>query len=151
CKQKAFKLREDMRFYTDESEANELFSMKARSILDFSTTYDVRLPTGESLGSLRRKGFKSMLRDEWAIFAPESEGEQQIGRIIEDSAGLAIARRLLGDWGGMLPQRFRIEDAGGRAIATYRTSFNPFIYKLGVTITEKDERFDDLLNQAAGS
>jgi len=35
CKQKAFKLREDLRFYTDESLSSELFSMRARSILDF--------------------------------------------------------------------------------------------------------------------
>lgn len=49
CKQKAFKLREDIRIYTDESCTSELIVIKARSIIDFSSTYDVTLPDGTSL------------------------------------------------------------------------------------------------------
>ena len=69
CKQKAFKLREDIRIYTDESCSTELIRIAARSILDFSTTYDILLGSGAVLGSIRRKGLKSsFVRDEWLIF-----------------------------------------------------------------------------------
>ena len=43
CKQKAFKLKEDLRVFTDESQSDELFRISARSIIDFSSTYDAAL------------------------------------------------------------------------------------------------------------
>ena len=36
CKMKAFKLREDIRVYTSEDATNELLSIQARQIIDFS-------------------------------------------------------------------------------------------------------------------
>ena len=62
CRQKAFKLREDIRLFTDESRSTEIMVMKARQIIDFGATYDVTLSDGRTIGSLRRKGFKSLLR-----------------------------------------------------------------------------------------
>ena len=46
CKQAALKLKEDIRVYTDESCAQELLTIKARSIIDFSATYDIALSDG---------------------------------------------------------------------------------------------------------
>ena len=40
-KQKAFKLKEDIRIYSDERGTNELLTIKARQIVDFGATYDV--------------------------------------------------------------------------------------------------------------
>jgi uncharacterized protein YxjI len=40
-KQKAFKLKEDIRIYTGEDMTTELITIKARQMLDFSATYDV--------------------------------------------------------------------------------------------------------------
>jgi len=147
CKQKAFKLREDLRFYTADDPTAELFSMKARSIIDFSTTYDVALPTGESLGSLRRKGFAStFVRDQWALFA--DDGTTQIGRLIEDSASTAMIRRYL-PLGNLVPQKFHIEDPHGTTIARLRTHFNPLVYRLGVAIVSDNEHIDELFVLAA--
>src|SRR5687767_12753597 len=42
--QKAFKLKEDIRIYTDDSMTEELLVIKARSIIDFGATYDVTDP-----------------------------------------------------------------------------------------------------------
>ena len=39
--QKMFRLREDIRVYSDESKSQEVLSIKARQILDFSAAYDV--------------------------------------------------------------------------------------------------------------
>ncbi|MEL6328960.1 MAG: hypothetical protein AAFR38_04815 [Planctomycetota bacterium] len=142
CAQKAFRFREDIRFFTDESMGTELFSMKARTILDFSTTYDVALPTGETLGSLRRKGFKSMIRDEWMVF---DESGADLGRIREDSTTAAVVRRLFEPAAMFMPQKFHVEDLSGASKAIFRTHFNPFVYRLGITVVEEDERFDDIL------
>ena len=40
-KQKAFKLKEDIRVFSDESLSREIMVIKARQILDFSASYDV--------------------------------------------------------------------------------------------------------------
>src|SRR6185503_8752410 len=67
-KMKAFKLREDIRLYTGEDMQTEVLTIQAREIFDFSATYDVVDATsGERVGALRRKGGRSMIRDEWAI------------------------------------------------------------------------------------
>ena len=39
--QKMFKLREDIRVYGDEQKSQEVLSIKARQIIDFSAAYDV--------------------------------------------------------------------------------------------------------------
>src|SRR3954463_1224968 len=64
-KQKAFKLKEDIRLYSDESMTHELLTIKARKILDFSSAYDVMdSATQQKVGALKRRGWKSMLKDE---------------------------------------------------------------------------------------
>ena len=66
--QKMFRLREDIRVYADESKTQEVLTIKARQIIDFSAAYDVMdSTTGEKVGVLRRKGWASMLRDEWEV------------------------------------------------------------------------------------
>ena len=64
-KQKAFKLREDIRLYSDESMTTEVLTIQARQIVDFSAAYDVvETATGTKLGALKRKGWKSIVWDE---------------------------------------------------------------------------------------
>ena len=70
-KQKAFKLKEDIRIYTDESMATELLTIQARQIVDFSAAYDiVDSGEGRKVGAARRKGFSSLVRDSWELQAP---------------------------------------------------------------------------------
>ena len=69
-KQKAFKLKEDIRFYSDESMATEVLSINARSIVDFSAAYDVNdSKTGQKIGAsspLRQTAETAMpLKTEW--------------------------------------------------------------------------------------
>lgn len=147
CKQKAFKLKEDLRVYTNESLEHEHIRIGARNIIDFGATYDVKLPSGDVIGSFRRKGMKSLLRDTWLIF--DADGKQ-IGRLHEDSTSMALARRILSDWSFLLPSKFSLETEDGTLIATYRTHFNVFIYRLGVAIHADDEELDDLIVLAGG-
>ncbi|QRN97918.1 hypothetical protein JRI60_02215 [Archangium violaceum] len=123
-KMKAFKLKEDLRVFTGEDMQEEVFSIKARNILDISATYDItESATGQKLGALRRKGLKSILRDEWLIL---DVNDQEVGMIQEDSMLLALVRRFLSN---LVPQTFQAT-VGGAPVFTFRQRFNPFIQKI---------------------
>ncbi len=142
CRQKAFRLKEDIRVYADERRENELLVLKARSILDFGTTYDVALPTGERVGSFRRKGLRStFVRDEWMVF---DESETQIA-LLREEGGLAFARHWVDIIATFVPQKFDMTLTDGTPIASYRQHFNLLILNLGVTVHGEDERLDDLM------
>jgi uncharacterized protein YxjI len=148
CKQKAFKFREDIRIYTDESCSTELIVIKARSIIDFSSTYDVTLSDGSSLGSLRRKGMSStFLRDHWLVF---DRTGAQIAQITEDGNFLALARRWIDFVSLIAPEKFTLSRTDGTVVARYRQHFNPFIYRLSIAVERDDPQLDDLVILAAG-
>ena len=149
CKQKAFKLKEDIKLYTDESMSDMLLSLQAQSVIDFGASYTVTLPDGTALGSLRRKGMKSsFIRDEWQIFNAAGE---QIGMIQETGSIAPIARRYVDFATVLLPQRYLITRShDAQPIAGFRQHFNPLIFRLGITILEEDEHLDDLLILGAG-
>ncbi|MCH2149615.1 MAG: hypothetical protein MK095_09295 [Phycisphaerales bacterium] len=125
-KQKAFKLKEDIRIYSDETKSKELLVIKARNVIDFGATYDVIDPNrdNEAVGSLRRKGMKSIVVDEWLIL--DAAGEE-IGKIKEDNIGLAILRRLVVGW--LLPQVYT-GSCGDDTTCTFTRNFNPFVSKI---------------------
>jgi hypothetical protein len=142
--QKAFKLKEDIRVYTDDSMSEELLVIKARNIIDFGATYDVTDPADDDrvIGSYRRKGWTSLVRDEWMIFDAD---EDQIGKIQEDSTGLAIVRRIFGGIALLIaPQEYSVEIDGAK-VANMATSRNPFIYKLNVTLEDDADGADPRL------
>jgi uncharacterized protein YxjI len=126
-KLKAFKLKEDIRIYTDESMQEEVLTIKARKIIDFSSAYDVFDPqTGEKIGACKRKGMKSILKDEW-IFMDANDND--IGLIKEDSAFFAMFRRFVDMAALFLPQRYE-GDIGGTPVCSFQQNFNPFVLKI---------------------
>jgi hypothetical protein len=143
--QKMFRLREDIRVYADESKTQEVLTIKARQILDFSAAYDVvDSASGQKVGVLRRKGLRSILRDEWQVL---DAGDQQIGLLFEDSIGLALLRRLL--LGSLLPQNYDLTIGETRA-ADLRQRFNPFQYTLDLDLSvDPSKRLDPRLGIAA--
>lgn len=131
CKQKAFKLKEDLRIYTDESAQKESIRIGSRSIIDFGATYDVyESGSGAKIGVLKRHGLKSMIRDEWTVMTPS---ENPLGRILEDSAPKAIARRVV-PFANLIPQVYECTNLTGNKCATLATHFNLFVYRLTVKI-----------------
>ena len=144
--QKMFKLREDIRVYSDESKSQEVLSIKARQIIDFSAAYDVvDTAYNQKVGTLRRKGWSSMLRDEWQVL---DANDNQIGVMFEDSMGMALLRRfLLGSW---LPQNYDIT-LGETRVADLKQNFNLFRYELNLDFTmDPSQRLDRRLGIAAG-
>jgi uncharacterized protein YxjI len=144
--QKMFKLREDIRVYADESKSQEVLSIKARQIVDFSAAYDVvDTAYNQKVGTVRRKGWRSMLRDEWEVL---NANDEQIGILFEDNIGLALLRRLLlGSW---LPQNYEIT-LGETRVADLRQNFNLFRYELTLDFSmDPSQRLDRRLGIAAG-
>lgn len=144
--QKAFKLKEDIRVFSDESMNEERLTIKARSIIDFGAAYDVvDNSTGEKLGAFRRKGFKSMLKDSWEML---DNDDQLIARLEEKSGCLALFARFAAP--GLVPQTYQLE-VGGQLAVTYVQRFNPFIFKLNVRLEQGSGEFlDPRMALAAG-
>lgn len=141
---KAFKLKEDIVLYTDETMHKELLRIKARNIVDFSATYDVHdSETGEHIGALRRKGLKSILKDEWLIL---SNNDMEIGKIKEDSTAMALLRRFI----NIIPQKYNVE-VSGTTIPAFKQNFNPFVTKIMADFSEDTKGLlDRRLGLAAG-
>ena len=143
-KQKAFKLKEDIRLYSDESMREEVLSIRARSAIDFSAAYDVYdSENGELVGTLKRSGWRSMTRDHWTIF---DATDNQVRSIVEDSGMLALLRRFATN---LIPQSFHAELVG-EEMCTYRQQFNPFVYKLDVEFPPGAAAFERIIGIAGG-
>jgi hypothetical protein len=143
--QKMFKLKEDIRVYTDDRMSEELLLIKARQIIDFSAAYDViDSRSGDKIGVWRRKGFRSMVRDEWELL---DDHDAPLGILYEDSMSQALLRRfLLGSW---LPQNYDIISREQR-VADLRQRFNPFRYELNLDFSmDLSQRLDRRMGIAA--
>jgi hypothetical protein len=91
-RQKKLAIKEDIRFYADEGETQELFRVKARSVLDFGgSRYDV-LVGEDRIGVLRHKFRESLYRSTWHIGGPD---EQDVGIARESSTAIGIVRRVV--------------------------------------------------------
>ena len=116
-RQKKLAIKEDIRFYGDEGETQELFRLKARSMLDIGgSRYDV-LDGEERIGFLQHTFKESLLRSTWHLGGPD---EQEVALARERSTAGAIARRVV-DFvpyvGGLVPIPYNFEIlVGGEAV-----------------------------------
>lgn len=142
-KQKAFKLKEAITVYADESMSTPVLTIQARSVMDFSGTYDIATPEGEPLGALKREGLKSMLRDEWNVLDVDGT---QVGKIQEDSMMAAMLRRFFSN---LIPQTFNVT-IGDQQVAVFKQHFNPFVAKYDIDFSlDQQDAFDRRLGIAA--
>lgn len=125
--QKMFRLKEDIRVYSDETKTRELLNIQARQIIDFAAYYDVfdSMYTTK-IGGLRRRGFRSMVQDEWEVFDSQ---DNPIGVLKEDSLSYALLRRFL--LGVFLPQNYDLL-TGDERLADYKQRFSLFRYELDI-------------------
>ena len=133
CKQKAFRLREDLRVYKDDARTQELLRIHTNEIIDVSATYQVLLPSGECIGAFRQHGIRGR-----GVAAPSREhrtsgrrcrqrdagtfGEKEPGEqiAIEASRHLAETRPADGEQDAMLRGVASGERIGRRAAAIER-------------------------------
>lgn len=142
AKQKAFKLREEVTFYSDESQSNVLFKVKARNIVDLAGTYDMFDLNNNLMGSIRRKGIAStFVRDEWLILDNQ---EREIGQVTEDSLALGVARRFIDFVALLIPQTYDVS-LNGQVVGSFKQVRNPFKVKYICEISSDIFRENNLL------
>lgn len=91
-RQKKLAIREDLRFFADESESEELFRVKARQMVDVGGRYDVTTPTGERIGVLQRRFAQTLFRTTWTILGAD---EATVAEVTESSTARAVLRRVV--------------------------------------------------------
>jgi hypothetical protein len=101
-RQKRMALREDMRAFADESETEEVFRIKARSVVDIGGRYDVTDGAGAPLGALVKVFGASLLRSTWRVL---DTADAELFVATERSRFVAIGRRVadLVPFGDVLP------------------------------------------------
>ena len=123
-RQKRMAIKEDVRFFADEDETQELFRIKARRMLEIGGNYDVTSADGQRIGVLQKVFGRSLFRSSWRILDAQ---EQEAATAQERSLFLAVARRLvdfvpyIGDF-VPIPYNFDI-NAGERKIGVMDRKF----------------------------
>ena len=119
CKQKLFKLKEDIRIYTDENMTNELFCIRQEQIVDIWGNFAIIDSfTNTKLGYVQRRWMSEFGRDSWDFYNSNS---QLIGRIYEPSLGGALARKYM-PGGTLIPEKMVLE-IGGQVVADVNQKF----------------------------
>ena len=119
-RQKRLALKEDIGFYADESEQEELFRLKARRVIEVGGRYDVVTPEGRRLGVLAKHFGASLLRSTWTIL---DSNEEPIALARERSMPVALLRRVIDavPYGELVPILYHFTiTADGRELGSLR-------------------------------
>ena len=122
-RQKRLAIKEDIRFFADENETDELFRLRARALMEFGGRYDVTTPAGEKVGVLEKVFGKSLLRSTWRVL---DAGEQELAIAKERSVPIAILRRVIDavPYGDFIPIPFHFTiDAGEQHVGDLNRRF----------------------------
>jgi hypothetical protein len=114
-RQKKLAIKEDIRFYADESEQQELFRIKARSAFDIGgARYDV-FAGDEKLGTLEHQFRASLLRSTWRVRGAD-DAELLVAQ--ERSLPLAIVRRVIDfvPYGELIPIPYNFDLLSGERV-----------------------------------
>ncbi len=93
-KQKMFKLKEDINVFTDETQTQQLYNIKADRVLDFSAKYIFTDAQGNVLGSIKRQGMRSIWKANYEVY---DATDQQVMKINEESGWVKVVDALLGE------------------------------------------------------
>ena len=141
-RQKKLAIKEDIRFFADETEGEELFRIKARAVFEVRGRFDVTTPEGERIGLLEKVFGISLLRSTWRIY---DANEQQVALAQEKSMPIAILRRAIDlvPYGELIPILFQFTILmDGREVGELRRPIglrDRYILKLG---GDPDRRID---------
>ena len=94
ARQKLFKLKEDVTIYTDSTRTTEAYRIRADRWLDFNVTFDITDAQGQRLGSLGRKGMKSILKRTYEVFGA---GQESLFHIKERNAWTKFIDNMVGE------------------------------------------------------
>ena len=93
-KQKMFKLKEDINVFADENQTQLMYNIKADRVIDFSAKYNFADASGRSLGSIKRKGMRSIWRANYEVY---DQNDNQVLKINEESGWIKVMDALVGE------------------------------------------------------
>ena len=146
-RQKPFKFKEDIRFFTNENMTTELMRIKARQRFDPRARYDVTAPDGSKIGEIQKVFGASLLRSTYTIY--DSNG-QELASVTEKNVWVALLRRLVGfipyienvaNW-LPIPYDF-IFQRGGRTVGEHRRQLWKLIDVYTIDMSGDPERSVD--------
>jgi hypothetical protein len=92
-KQKLLKFREHVEIFTDNSRATLLAEIKANKVIDWSARYFATDAHGQAIGSVGRRGWRSMWKAHYETFNPGDD--QPDFSIREENPGAKLADSIL--------------------------------------------------------
>lgn len=148
-KQKLFKLKEDIRVFSDQAQTNQLYTIRADRIIDFSPRFNFANAQGINLGAVKRQGMRSLWKASYDIL----DGETALFHIKEENAFVKIMDGLFGELpvigvlsGYVFNPTYLVKYPGetGSTVMRFikRPSFfesNFTIEKVGYDLSEKEE------------
>lgn len=93
-KQKLLKLKEDINVFADEHQTQHLYNIKADRVLDFSANYRFTDNRGGTVGSIKRKGMRSIFKAHYEIYSSNGSLAMEIH---EENAWIKVVDSLIGE------------------------------------------------------
>lgn len=92
-KQKLLKLKEQVTIFADEGQSIPLYHIKADRVIDFNARYNITAPDGRELGSVRRRGRRSLWRANYEV----ARGEEVLLVIKEANPWAKVGDAVFGE------------------------------------------------------
>jgi hypothetical protein len=128
--------RDTFKVFTDERRTELLLSIEAHKAIAMNMTYSILDgQTGELVGTLRKRGLKSIVRDVWDIL---DASDQAVGLVTEE--GNSVLRRIF----PLLRGKWRVELAG-QPVAHLRQHFRFFVKEFELDLGAGQGRCDPRL------
>jgi hypothetical protein len=142
-KQKALALREAVKVFADEAQSNQLYSINANKILDFSAQYNIADAYGGAVGHVKRQGMRSLWKATYNIV--DAAGGD-VGLVHEENAWLKFLDALVSDipFASMLINPAYLVDLRGQNVLYLKKQpaffEGRFILSKRADLSEADER-----------
>ncbi|MEI8108543.1 MAG: hypothetical protein WCI46_12060, partial [Verrucomicrobiota bacterium] len=93
-RQKIFKFREHVEVFTDSTQTTLLANIRANKVIDWSARYFATTPNGSPIGSVGRRGWRSLWKAHYEVFNPGDDSPDF--SIREENPWSKVADSLLG-------------------------------------------------------
>lgn len=144
--QKVLALKEDVRIFQDESKSRQLFQINADRVIDFSAQYHIKnSETGQTIGSVKHKGMRSIWKATYLIFNAAGE---QVYTIQEDNPWAKVGDALLSEVpilgmfsGYMFHPKYSAKDMNGNSVM--RLDKKPSFFERSYAVEKLDSSLDN--------
>ncbi|MFW5883091.1 MAG: hypothetical protein ACOCVG_01870 [Verrucomicrobiota bacterium] len=146
-RQKAFRLREKIEVFTDDRKEDLLARIETKQIIDFSAGYTISDPEGNPIGTVRRRGMRSIWKATYEIV----DNDGRLFTLRESNPWAKVGDSFLGDVpvvgllsGYLFHPKFTIT-AEGSETPSYLVAKQPSLFESQFVINKLDDEEDDIL------